>query len=114
MAEAPRGRRTTSQEEGKALRIKSLVAAALGAVAVAAFGAGSAFAGEITGSGKQTGAPEHARSICAFSGQNDEFVEGDETAPRTQSYGQIVRMVGGGVLGGIPGFACNPARGFEE
>lgn len=33
--------------------------------------AGAAFAGEITGNGKATGAPAHANSACAFSGLND-------------------------------------------
>ena len=47
------------------------------------------FAGEITGSGKRKDV--NGRSECAYSGLNDEFVEGDLTAPRVQSYGQLVR-----------------------
>jgi hypothetical protein len=35
-------------------------------------------------------------------------VLGDSSAPRTQSWGQIVREVG--PLGGGPGQACNPAK----
>jgi hypothetical protein len=110
------------------MRLKALCAATLCAVALAALGAGSAFAGEVTGNGKKTlwtatiSTPEgdfhllHGKSICAFSGQNDEFIlDGDENAPRTQSWGQEVRNftpVGGGA--GVPGTACNPTKGFEE
>ena len=61
--------------------------------------------------GVETG-PQHARSICSYSGLND-FEEGPGT--RTQSYGQEVR---GGhidpseVRSGppSPGFFCNPQK----
>ena len=82
-------------------RRRLLVVAASGAVLVGA-GASGAFAGEVNGKGQATAGPEHANSICVFSGQND-----DPTAPiisadpipeapngpggRTQSYGQDVR-----------------------
>ena len=93
------------------MRKKSLLVLAICA-AFAGTSVNVAFAGEITGNGKPTGAPEHARSICAFSGQNDEFVEGDENAPRTQSYGQLVSS---GVIQNPsmfnPGDACNPNAG---
>ena len=73
---------------------KSFVAAVLCAAVVTGANASAAFAGEITGNGKPTGAPEHANSICVFSGHND-----DPTAPLdgsgpngpggvSQSYGQ--------------------------
>jgi hypothetical protein len=82
---------------------KSVVAAAFGAAIFGIVGAGAAFAGEVNGKGQATAGPEHANSICVFSGQND-----DPTAPiisaepipgvapngpggRTQSYGQDVR-----------------------
>ena len=97
------------------------------AVAVfASLSASAAFAGEITGNGKPTGAPDNANSICVFSGQND-VPEGDpEEGPpgRTQSYGQDVRMglsdpsavnpsnVEQGEFTLHPGFACNGKRGF--
>jgi hypothetical protein len=108
------------------MRMK-VCAAALGAVVVTALGAGSAFAGEVTGKGQPLwtstiSTPEgdfhtlHGKSICAFSGLNDEFIlDGDRTAPRTQSWGQEVRNftpTGGHV--GVPGTACNPTKGFEE
>ena len=60
---------------------RSILAAALCAAALAV-GASAALAGEVagppgtpgvpfSGSGKSTGAPEHANSICAFNGLND-------------------------------------------
>ena len=64
-----------------------LCAAVLCAAVVAAVGAGPAFAGEVTGNGDPTAAPEHANSICAFSGQND----GEPPGGRVQSYGQNVK-----------------------
>lgn len=91
---------------------KRVLTAAVCSVAIAGLGAGSAFAGEITGNGNwiagSEAAPLNGKSECAYSGQNDGYVLGDRTAPRTQSWGQIVRQVG--PLGGEPGFACNPAR----
>jgi hypothetical protein len=70
--------------------------------------AGAALAGEITGNGK-TLEPLHAHSICAYSGLNDDplGLDPDNGPPgRVQSYGQVIRVVGGGVLGGIPGTEC--------
>jgi hypothetical protein len=95
---------------------------AICAVMLAGLGAGTAFAGELTGSGKPTAGPAHANSICVFSGQND-----DPTAPLTldetvapngpggvsQSFGQDVRL-GLDPHAFNPGDACgpgsNPAR----
>ena len=55
---------------------------------------GAALAGEITGNGK-TLEPLHAKSICAYSGQNDDptGIDPEHNGPpgRTQSYGQDVR-----------------------
>ena len=50
---------------------KSWFAAAVCAATVACVGANVALAGEVTGTGDPTGAPEHANSACAFSGLND-------------------------------------------
>jgi hypothetical protein len=58
------------------------LAAAICAAVVAGLSAGAALAGEVTGppgtpgvafsgSGKSTGAPAHANSICAYNGLND-------------------------------------------
>lgn len=63
---------------------------------------GAAFAGEVTGNGKATGAPAHANSICAFSGQND----GNPPPGRTQSYGQDVREGRANPHAFNPGDAC--------
>jgi hypothetical protein len=56
--------------------------------------------------------PEHARSICSYSGLNDDPAEGGQT----QSYGQLVRhgeiepsAKGEGPT--TPGFFCNPVKG---
>lgn len=113
--------------------LQRVLAVAACVVAMAALGAGSAFAGEITGNGKPTQGPAHANSICVFSGQNDDpdapIVPVGPTAPngpggRTQSYGQDVRYglsepsainpgkVGQGVLTFHPGFACNGDHGL--
>ena len=64
---------------------KRLVAAAVSAVALMGLGAGSAFAGEVTGNGQSLkvenskwGTGLHARSECAFSGQeDDQFLPGN-------------------------------------
>jgi hypothetical protein len=91
---------------------KRMLAAVIGAVAMMSMTAGPALAGEITGKGKWIAGSEaaalHGKSECAYSGQNDEHVLGDSSAPRTQSWGQIVRVAG--PLGGGPGQACNPAK----
>ena len=105
---------------------KSWLAAALCAVVFAAVSAGSAFAGEVTGKGKDTQGPAHANSICVFSGQNDDpsGTQGEGPGGRTQSYGQDVRAggadpstenpgkVGQGEFTPHPGFACNGDHGF--
>jgi hypothetical protein len=94
--------------------VRKKLAVAVCAVAVAGLSAGSALAGEITGTGKslKIGPNElHGKSECAFSGLNDEFIEGDLTAPRTQSFGQVVREVG--PIGGVPGTACNPTSSSD-
>jgi hypothetical protein len=93
------------------VRISRVLAATLGALALVAGGAGAASAGEVTGSGKPTQGAAHARSVCAYSGLNDDRTA--EEPGRTQSYGQIVRA-GGKAFAPNPGVACNPTRGFEE
>ena len=108
---------------------------------VAAVGATTASAGEVTGncspnSKSQGKSGENCKkefsqgaSICKFSGQNDD-PNGDDPANgppgRTQSYGQDVRSggldpstqnpgkVGQGEFTPHPGFACNPNNGFGE
>ena len=63
-----------------------LIVAAFCAVVVAAIGATSAFAGEITGNGKFTPVHDHiAASICSFSGREDGDPPGDPTPNQTQT-----------------------------
>jgi len=67
------------------MSMKSWLVAALCAVVFAAMSAGSAFAGEVTGNGKETGAVANANSICAYSGQNDRVVGEGPTDTRVQT-----------------------------
>jgi hypothetical protein len=103
--------------------MKSLCAVAVGATAVFGVGAGAAFAGEVTGpsgSGKPTGAPFHANSICVFSGLNDDpdapLSLDLEVAPNgpggvSQSYGQDVKLgLRPQVFNPASPGACNPTR----
>jgi hypothetical protein len=99
------------------LRLKAVCVAVFVAVAFAAVGVGSAFAGEITGNGKwiagSESAPLNGKSDCAYSGVNDNYVLGNpipdaDGFTRTQSWGQVVRNAG--PLGGVPGTACNPTK----
>jgi hypothetical protein len=80
------------------LEKKAMFAAALCAVAIVGTNAGVAFAGEITGNGKPTAGPDHANSICVFSGKNDDpSAPLDGSGPNgpggvSQSYGQDVKL----------------------
>jgi hypothetical protein len=86
---------------------------------------GSALAGELTGKGKATAAPQHANSICAFSGQEDLqfFHDEDQMEPKdeatkgepghAQSWGQIPKAVRDTLPAFLhPGSACNGRTGF--
>jgi hypothetical protein len=53
------------------MRTRAFVAVAV-CVLVIGLGGSAAFAGEVTGTGEPTAGPEHANSICVFSGQNDD------------------------------------------
>ena len=106
------------------------IVAAVGATAlIAVLGANIAFAGEITGNGKtlhvensKWGTGLHARSVCAFSGQEDLQFEtgGSKGVPgHAQSWGQIPKTgpMGRDFLTSIglnPGRACNPTIGEPE
>jgi hypothetical protein len=94
----PYRRRGDRYQGGKMRRALIVVAAC---ALMFATSIGTAFAGEVTGSGGDTAGPEHANSICVFSGLND-----DPTAPRVldeeiapngpggvaQSFGQDVTL----------------------
>lgn len=100
--------------------VKSLFAAALCAVVVAAVGVGPAFGGEVRGpgtaagvvGGTQTGALEHAQSICAASGLNHLHL--GEDPGRVQSWGQIPKADRDFLttIGFAPGDSCNGHTGF--
>jgi hypothetical protein len=96
------------------VRVKSLLLAALCAVVIAAVGAGSAFAGEVTGNGDPTAGPAHTNSICAFSGRNDGTPPPGRTAEHVQNWGQIPKQVRDAMAteGFHPGDACNGHTGF--
>ena len=80
-------------------------------------------AGEITGNGKSLKNEDgslNGKSICAFSGLNDDF-SGDPTAPgdagmRTQNWGQLPKAIKElfTSIGLSPGVACNPSRSGGE
>lgn len=96
----------------------AMIAAASFTTAVVALGVAPASAGEITGNGrilKQEDGTLHGRSECAFSGLNDQWggdpaVPGEDGFFRTQSWGQIPKVVRDqiGAQGSHPGDACNP------
>lgn len=79
---------------------KSLLGAAVCTLALAGLGAGPAAA-----QGQVERGPEHANSICSFSGLNDEPDDPVEGG-RVQSYGQIVKA-GGKAFAPSPGLLCN-------
>ncbi len=87
-----------------------LATSATTALLVGALGS-PALAGEVTGNGKPTQGPAHARSVCAYSGLNDEITDFEPT--RVQNYGMFAKVLGYDFLP-KPGDACNPTKGFEE
>lgn len=95
---------------------KSLIATLFCGVVIAGASASAAFAGEVTGNGKRTGAEHHANSICVFSGKNDdpEGLNPELNGPGgvSQSYGQELKrgLVDPHVFN--PGQACNGHTGF--
>jgi hypothetical protein len=85
------------------------VALAACAAAAAVMGAAPVFAGEVTGTGKDTQGPAHSNSICAFSGLND-IPEGAPGNPpgKTQNYGHTMLLFDIVARFFNPGDACNP------
>jgi hypothetical protein len=97
---------------------KSLIATLFCGVVIAAASGSAAFAGEVTGNGKDTGAVEHANSICVFSGKNDdpEGLNPDLNGPGgvSQSYGQELKL---GLVDPHefnPGDACRGGSNFAR
>ena len=107
-----------------AYRLRTRLPLALAAaMLVASVGASSVLAGEITGNGRSLkvenskwGTGLHARSFCAYSGQNDIPDSTDPHNPpgRVQSYGFSFARNGLKALVPSPSVGCNPTAGFEE
>lgn len=102
---------------------KTIAGAALCVATVVGLGAGPAMAGEITGKNERPmvigETPDghmilHARSACAFSGLNDEYIENDRDAAydQVQNWGHIPGHEGEGRFG--PGTACRPGAPVDE
>ena len=116
--------------------IRRLVGAASAAALIATLGASVAFAGEYTGNGRtlhvegggKWGTGLHARSMCAFSGQEDLQYVDDNGVPHAitngdpnhaQSWGQIPKHGEFSrdfltSVGSNPGIACNPNKSAGE
>jgi hypothetical protein len=96
------------------VRKKRLLAVAFSAVVITGASASAAYAGEVTGKGKPTAAPEHTNSICAFSGRNDGEPPPGRTAEHVQNWGQIPKEERDAIAeeGFHPGDACNGHTGF--
>jgi hypothetical protein len=115
---------------------RRLVTALSLAALVGLLTASAAFAGEVTGTGENKqidggkwGTNLHARSLCAYSGQEDlQYFTNEEgnTGPHpitrgepahAQSWGQIPKAVRDNpdIFGGLnPGTFCNPIKGGHE
>jgi hypothetical protein len=108
---------------------RRLVSAVCAAALIASVSASAVFAGEITGNGKvlkvedsKWGTGLHARSECAFSGQEDLQFLDEHGNPLTQahkgdpghaqSWGQIPKEFRDFLttIGAHPGTACNPIK----
>jgi len=99
---------------------RSLLVVVLAAMMVMVLGASAAFAGEVTGSGKNSH-QNQGMSWCSFSGLNDDpGAPLDGSGPNgpggtSQAYGQDVKL---GLAQpsvdkfGHPGTACNPNKTF--
>lgn len=97
---------------------KSLLGTAVGALAIAGLGVGTAGAAkpDDVPRGQVEQGPEHARSICSFSGLNDDPGEEGPGGGQVQSYGQLVKQGLKPVLdadGHSPGALCNPVKGID-
>ena len=89
-----------------ARRLRRFAIAISSAALVLSLTASLAMAGEVTGSGKNSG-QNQGKSWCSFSGLNDR-VEGEgPTDTQAQSFGQEV-VAGADPREGNPGFFCNP------
>jgi hypothetical protein len=104
---------------------RRLVTAACAAALLASMSVSSVFAGEITGNGRSLhvtdskwGTGLHARSVCAFSGQEDlQFVDENDVPLAVPHKGVPTHSQNWGHTPGhqdlpfTPGLACNPIKG---
>jgi hypothetical protein len=74
---------------------------------------GAVFAGEVNGAGTKDDFSQ-GRSVCKFSGLNDDPTEAFPFGGRVQSYGYSAVRNGLKAYAPSPGVACNPNGGFEE
>jgi hypothetical protein len=93
------------------MRVKSLAALPFVAAALVGAGVGPATAANTpdNAQGQTEMGPDHANSICSFSGLNDVPLDPEEGG-RVQSFGQIVKIVGAAAMkeaGEYPGALCN-------
>ena len=102
--------------EGEIVAKKQLLAVAACVAAVSAFGANAAFAGEVTGSGKNED-QNQGKSWCSFSGLNDdpdasteEPIGPNGPGGKSQSFGQENKLGLADPHVANPGTFCNPNK----
>jgi hypothetical protein len=108
----------------RATSIKTRLGLAIGSsLLILGLSIGAAAAGEVNGNGESLkvedskwGTDLHARSFCAYSGQNDNPASTDPMNPggRVQSYGYSIARNHIKDLAPTPAQGCNPNAGFEE
>ena len=88
------------------MKVRTSIAVLVVALFAAVFATGSALAGEITGNGKPTAAPDNANSECSFSGLDD---PDDDGFVHTQNWGQLSQEARDFLasIGVTPGTSCN-------
>lgn len=91
------------------MRRRFLFAVAVFATAVLGLGPSGALAGEVTGSGKREN-QNQGMSWCSFSGLNDQQPGEGPVEPRSQSFGQEVKLGLQDPHVANPGLFCNPTR----
>ena len=74
--------------------VKKMTFAVAICAAVVLGSGGAAFAGERAGNGEPTAGPDHAKSLCVFSGLEDFNFDGPVVPGVTQNWGQIIKVAG--------------------
>jgi len=91
----------------------------LGVAWVLSLGASVALAGEITGNGKSLKNADgtlNGKSLCAFSGREDDPESGEFKSAIAQAWGQLPKVARDFLtsIGMNPGIACNPTKSGGE